>query len=82
MIFMIVEEYNKNELWEDYCIKSMASGKSYIITIDVMEQTVSCDCEDFKYRKENLKFGGVKLSDYKNHCKHIKKILEIKDDLK
>jgi len=79
---MIVEKYNKNEIWEDYYIKSKASNKSYIITIDVAEKTVSCDCEDFKYRKENLKFGGVKLSDSKNHCKHIRKILEIKDDLK
>ena len=78
---MIVEKYYKNDMWEDYYIKSKASNKSYIITFDVLEKTVSCDCEDFKYRKENLKFGGVKLSDKKNHCKHIRKILEIKDDL-
>ena len=78
---MIIEKVSKNDQWEDYFIKSKASNKEYIITIDVLEGTVSCDCEDFRYRKENLRFGGVRLSDTANHCKHIKKILEIRDDL-
>ena len=29
-----------------------------------------------RYRKDNLKFGGAKLDDVNNHCKHIKKILK------
>ena len=84
---MIIEKVSKNEEWEDYFIKSKSSkskssNKHYIITFDLLEDTVSCDCEDFKYRRENLKFGGVKVSDKENHCKHIKKILEIRDKLK
>ena len=72
---MIIEKVSKNEEWEDYFIKSKSSNKHYIITFDLLEDTVSCDCEDFKYRRENLKFK-------ENHCKHIKKILEIRDKLK
>ena len=79
---MIIEKVSKNEEWEDYFIKSKSSNKHYIITFDLLEDTVSCDCEDFKYRRENLKFGGVNVSDKENHCKHIKKILEIRDKLK
>ena len=70
---MIIEKVSKNDEWEDYYIKSKSSNKHYIITFDILEGTVNCDCEDFKYRRENLKFGGVKLTDKENHCKHIKK---------
>ena len=76
---MIVEKVSKNDQWEDYFILSKSSNKQYIVTIDIVEDTVSCECEDFKYRKENLKFGGVRLKDTENHCKHIRKVLEIRD---
>ena len=77
---MIVEKLVKNEQWEDYFILSKSSNKQYIITIDIVEDTVCCDCEDFKYRKENLRFGGVRINDKANHCKHIKKILEMREN--
>ena len=49
---MIIEKVSKNDEWEDYYIKSKSSNKHYIITFDILEDTVNCDCEDFKYRKE------------------------------
>ena len=71
-------KFNRNKFWEDYFIKSTERSQTHLVTIDLKEQTVHCDCEDFKYRKENLKFGGVKLSDIENHCKHIREVLKIR----
>ncbi|MBR5504412.1 MAG: hypothetical protein IKV87_08230 [Methanobrevibacter sp.] len=78
---MIIEKISKNDEWEDYFIFSTSSKKHYIVTFDLKENTVFCDCEDMKYRRQNLKFGGVKISDKDHHCKHIKKVLEIRDEL-
>ncbi len=71
-------KFFRNDYWEDYFVKSTPKSKSHLVTIDIKEQTVHCDCEDFKYRKENLKFGGVSLDDTDNHCKHIKSVLKLR----
>ncbi len=71
-------KFFRNDYWEDYFVKSSPKGRTHLVTIDVKEQTVHCDCEDFKYRKEKLKFGGVGLNDTDNHCKHIREVLRIR----
>lgn len=74
---MKLTSFIKNESWEDWYVIS-ATGKQYLITIDLIEKTVYCTCPDFKYRKDNLKFGGALLTDKENHCKHIEYILRIR----
>lgn len=74
-------KFFRNEYWEDYFVKSNPKARTHLVTIDLKEDTVMCDCEDFKYRKENLKFGGVALSDKDNHCKHIKEVLRVRSVL-
>lgn len=74
-------KFFRNEYWEDYFIKSTSKSRTHLITIDLKEKTIQCDCEDFKYRKENLRFGGVKLSDTENHCKHIREVLRVREVL-
>lgn len=74
-------KFFRNEYWEDYFIKSSPTSDTHLVTIDLKEETVHCDCLDFKYRKENLKFGGVKLTDKENHCKHIREVLKIRSVL-
>lgn len=71
----------RNEYWEDYLLKTDSKSRSHLVTIDLKELSVHCDCEDFKYRKENLKFGGVLLSDTENHCKHIRSVLKLREVL-
>ena len=78
---MIFLKFFKNEYWEDYFIKSNPRSRTHIVTVDCVENTVMCDCEDFKYRKENLRFGGVKLNDKENHCKHITAALKLRNIL-
>ena len=74
-------KYSSNEFWEDFFIKSSPTSRSHLVTIDKKEGTVHCDCEDFKYRKENLRFGGVKLEDKENHCKHITYAIKVREVL-
>lgn len=74
-------KFFRNEYWEDYFVKSSPRAETHMITVDLKEGTVMCDCADFKFRKENLKFGGVKLSDTENHCKHIKSVLKLREVL-
>ena len=65
--------------FEDWDISSQTSpGKTYLVSIDHEEGTVYCTCPDFQYRKQTEKFGGAKLSDTDNHCKHIKEVLDEK----
>ena len=71
-------KFVRNEYWEDYFLKSTAKSRTHLVTIDIIEGTVMCDCEDFKYRRENMKYGGVKLEDSSNHCKHIREVLKIR----
>ena len=74
-------KFFRNEYWEDYFIKSDDKSPAHLVTIDLKEQTIHCDCKDFKYRKENLRFGGVKINDVDNHCKHIREVLRIRSVL-
>lgn len=74
-------KFFRNDFWEDYFLKTDKNSETHLVTIDLKEGTVTCDCKDFKFRKENLKFGGVKLTDTDNHCKHIKAALKLRDVL-
>lgn len=73
---MFILSQKKYGEWEDFEVSSeTSSDTSYLVTIDHDEETCYCTCPDFRYRKDNLKFGGAKLSDVNNHCKHIKEVL-------
>lgn len=75
---MCIISHQRNGEFEDWDVESQSSpDKHYLVTLDHDEKTVYCTCPDFKYRRDNLKFGGAKLDDTANHCKHIKKILNI-----
>lgn len=75
-------KYYSNDFYEDFFVKSSKKSRTHLVSIDKKEQSAFCDCEDFRFRKENLKFGGVALSDKENHCKHICFALKIRDALK
>lgn len=68
-----------NDFYDDFFVKSSKKSRTHLVTIDKEDETVICDCEDFRYRKENLRFGGVNLSDKDNHCKHIRFALKIRE---
>lgn len=74
-------QFNRNSYWEDYILRTDKKSRSHLVTIDLKEETVHCDCEDFKYRRQHLKFGGAKLDDSDNHCKHIKSVLKLREVL-
>ena len=65
-----------SKFFTDYLIYNDESHQEYLVQVDHEEQTVKCDCPDFKFRKENLQFGGAKLEDTEHHCKHIREVLE------
>ena len=74
---MCITSHRKYGEYEDWDVISQSSpDKEYLVTVDHEEQTVYCTCPDFKYRKDNLKFGGAKLDDVNNHWKHSKKVME------
>ena len=64
-----------SEIFTDYLVYNDKSHSEYLVTVDHEEGTVKCDCPDFKFRRQNQKYGCVKLSDEKNHCKHIRQAL-------
>lgn len=73
---MCIISHKKYGEYEDFEVSSESSTNiSYLVTIDYDEQTCYCTCPDFQYRKDNLKFGGSKLDDVNNHCKHIMEVL-------
>lgn len=73
---MIILSQKKYGEYEDFEVSSQSSpNTSYLVTVDNDENTCYCTCPDFRFRKDNLKFGGAKLDDVNNHCKHIKKCL-------
>ena len=73
---MCILKHERNGEFEDWDVESQSSpDKTYLVTVDHDEKTVYCTCPDFKYRKDNLKFGGAMLDDVNNHCKHIKRVL-------
>ena len=64
-----------SDIYTDFMIYNDKSHSEYLVTIDKEEGTVYCTCPDFKYRKDNLRFGGARLDDTANHCKHIREVL-------
>jgi len=73
---MVILSHKKCGEFEDWDVQSQSNPHiEYLVSMDHEEQTVKCDCPDFTYRKENLEFGGVKINDVKNHCKHICEVL-------
>ena len=73
---MFILSHKKYGEYEDFEVASQSSpNTSYLVTVDHDEKTCYCTCPDFHYRKDNLKFGGAKLDDNQNHCKHIKAAL-------
>lgn len=64
-----------SDIFTDYIVYNDKSHTEYLVQVDHEEQTVKCDCPDFKFRRQNQKYGCVKLEDTDNHCKHIRKAL-------
>ena len=64
-----------SDYYDDFMIYNDKSHTEYLVTIDKEQGTVYCTCPDFRYRKDNLKFGGARLDDTENHCKHIREVL-------
>ena len=65
-----------SEMFSDWIVYNDETHGEYLVSVDHEEGTVQCDCPDFKFRKENLQFGGAKLEDVNNHCKHIRRCLD------
>lgn len=69
----------ENEEYALYRVKSHSNPNiSYGVDIDKVEGTCFCECPDFRYRKQTEKWGGAKLDDTNNHCKHIGEVLWLK----
>ena len=74
---MFILSHKKYGEYEDFEVSSQSSpNTSYLVTVDHDEKTCYCTCPDFKYRRDNLKFGGARLDDVNNHCKHLRLILK------
>ena len=74
---MFILSHKKYGEYEDFEVSSESSpNTSYLCTIDHDEQTCYCTCPDFQYRKQTEKYGGAKIEDNKNHCKHIRKVIK------
>ena len=74
---MFILSHKKYGEWEDFEVSSESSpNTSYLVTIDHDERTCYCTCPDFQYRKQTEKYGGAKINDNENHCKHLQKILK------
>lgn len=65
-----------SEIFSDWIVYNDETHGEYLVSVDHEEGTVQCDCPDFKFRKENLQFGGAKLEDVNKHCKHIREVLD------
>ena len=79
---MFILSHKKYGEFEDFDVSSESSpNTSYLVTIDHDEETCYCTCPDFRYRKDNLKFGGAKLEDSEHHCKHIKFALNLRETI-
>lgn len=74
---MVILSHKCTGEWEDWDVQSQSNPTiTYLVSMDHEEGTVKCDCPDFTYRKENLEFGGVKINDTDNHCKHIQEVMD------
>lgn len=59
-----------------FLVASHSSDAEYCVDINLKEKTVYCTCPDFLFRKSYLEFGGARLGDKDNYCKHIREVLE------
>ncbi len=64
-----------SEIFSDWIVYNDERHTEYLVTVDHEEGTVKCDCPDFKFRRQNQKYGCVKIGDTDNYCKHIKNAL-------
>jgi hypothetical protein len=64
-----------SEIFTDYLVYNDERHTEYLVTVDHEEGTVKCDCPDFKFRRQNQKYGCVKIGDVNNYCKHIRNAL-------
>ena len=64
-----------SEIFTDYIVYNDKNHTEYLVTVDNEEKTVKCDCPDFKFRRQNQKYGCVKIGDVNNYCKHIRNAL-------
>jgi len=62
----------ESDIFTDYLVYNDETHGEYLVTVDHEDETVKCDCPDFKYRKSVEKYGCAKLSDTAHHCKHIR----------
>ena len=60
-----------SDVFTDWIVYNDESHCEYLVQVDHEEGTVKCDCPDFSIRKQTERFGGAKLEDKENHCKHI-----------
>ena len=65
----------KSDIFSDWILYNDEKHTEYLVSVDHEEGTVKCDCPDFKFRRQNQKYGCVKLGDTDNYCKHIKEVL-------
>ena len=72
-------KYYSNQYYDDFFVKDKPQSRTHLVSIDKQDKSVHCDCEDFKYRKENLEFGGVNLDDERGHCKHIRFAIRVRE---
>ena len=64
-----------SEIFSDWIVYNDEKHTEYLVTVDHEEQTVKCDCPDFKFRKQSGPYGCVKIGDVNNYCKHIRQAL-------
>ena len=64
-----------SDIFIDWLVYNDEKHTEYLVTVDLEEGTVKCDCPDFQFRKQNQEHGCAKLTDIEHHCKHIRKAL-------
>lgn len=65
----------KSKIFSDWLVYNDETHNEYLVTVDYEDNTVNCDCPDFKFRRQTEKWGGAKIDDPIHHCKHIKEVL-------
>ena len=75
MIFLKIEI---NDRWEDYTLKTDRRSNAHLVSFDREERTYHCTCEDYRFRRDKLEFGGVAALDVANHCKHITEVRRLR----
>ena len=72
---MSANSFFNSDIFIDWLVYNDEKHTEYLVTVDLEERTVKCDCPDFKFRKQNQEHGCAKLTDIEHHCKHIKAAL-------